>query len=65
MLIWTICAQPKEGYEALGADPNLGGTGDGYTSPGFVGHPFTRGSSSIVYRGWSATVMAAAVRLFK
>lgn len=64
MLIWTMCAQNKKGYEALlkaGADPNLGGTGHGYTRPGVVGHPFTRGSSSRVHRGWSATVMAAAI----
>lgn len=64
MLIWTMCAQNKKGYEALlkaGADPNLGGTGDGLTSPGVVGHPFTRGDSSRVHRGWSATVMAAAI----
>jgi ankyrin repeat protein len=64
MLIWTMCAQNKKGYEALlkaGADPNLGGTGHGFTSPGVVGHPFTRGDSSIVSRGWSATVMAATI----
>lgn len=64
MLIWTMCAQNKRGYEALlkaGADPNLGGTGDGYTNPGVVGHPFTRDSSSRVHQGWSATLMASAI----
>lgn len=64
MLIWTLCAHNKKGFEALlkaGADPNLGGTGKGFAGYGVVGAAFTRNSRSFIRQGWSATVMAAAI----
>ncbi|TGN20267.1 hypothetical protein [Leptospira idonii] len=44
MLIWTICADSFEGYKALleaGADPNLGGTGKGFSDIKRYGEPIT------------------------
>lgn len=64
MLIWTLCAQNKKGYEALlkmGADPNLGGTGEGFAGTGFIGNAYMRRSRSLIEKGWSATVLAAAI----
>ena len=64
MLIWTLCAQNKKGYEALlkaGADPNLGGTGKGFAGSEVIGTAFSRTSRSYIKKGWSATVMAAAI----
>lgn len=60
MLMWTLCAGNKQGFEALlkaGAAPDLTGTGHGRGSG--LGDRFrTRGS--VINEGWSATMMAAA-----
>jgi len=64
MLIWTMCAKNKDGYEALlraGADPNLGGSGSGLADYGITGGPFMRNDRSHINKGWSAMVMAAAI----
>jgi ankyrin repeat protein len=58
-LLWTICADSVEGFEALlkaGANPNLGGTGEGEGDG--KGHGLME-DGSIIYAGWSATLMAA------
>lgn len=58
MLLWTICADNVDGFEALlhaGADPNLGGTGRGRGDG--KGHD-VKEDGSIIYPGWSAMVMA-------
>ena len=58
-LLWTICADNVEGFEALlnaGADPNLGGTGEGKGDG--KGHGLME-DGTIIYTGWSATLMAA------
>lgn len=58
-LLWTICADNVEGFEALlkaGADPNLAGTGHGR---GDGKGSDVKEDGSIIYKGWSATVMAA------
>ncbi|TGL59279.1 ankyrin repeat domain-containing protein [Leptospira sarikeiensis] len=55
ILMWAICANNVEGFEALlkaGADPNLSGTGHGKGNQGGDG-------GSIVYEGWSPLVFAA------
>ncbi|EQA38853.1 ankyrin repeat protein [Leptospira inadai serovar Lyme str. 10] len=57
MLLWTICGQNVEGFEALlkaGADPNLGGTGHGRGQGNQGGD-----GVSIVYERWSAMTFAA------
>lgn len=70
ILIWAICANSLDGFEALliaGADPNLGGTGYGKgNGEGFGNGMFKKrqgiriaGSSSIK-SGWSAMVFASA-----
>jgi len=62
MLLWTLCAEEKVGFEALlkaGADPNLGSTGHG-KGHGSQGASW-RGQGTIVRRGWSAMVMAAGI----
>ena len=58
-LLWAICADSVEGFEALlkaGADPNLGGKGSGRGDANGNGR---KEHGSIIERGWSATVMAA------
>lgn len=58
MLLWCICADNARGFEALlkgGADPNLGGTGGGKGDG--KGHGLME-NGTIIYEGWSATVMA-------
>lgn len=58
-LLWAICADNIAGFEALlkaGADPNLAGNGAGVGDG--AGHG-VKESGSIVYEGWSATLMAA------
>ena len=58
-LLWAICADNVEGFEALlkaGADPNLGGTGEGKGDG--KGHGLME-NGTIIYEGWSATLMAA------
>lgn len=58
-LLWAICADNIEGFEALlkaGADPNLAGNGHGKGDG--KGHG-VKENGSIIRQGWSATVMAA------
>jgi hypothetical protein len=58
-LLWAICADDIAGFEALlkaGADPNLTGNGAGVGDG--AGHG-VKENGSIVYEGWSATLMAA------
>jgi uncharacterized protein len=60
-LIWTICAENVEGFEALlkaGADPNLGGTGSGW-GDGRIGNPFSRVEDTIIYGEMTALLIAA------
>ncbi|MBM9549212.1 ankyrin repeat domain-containing protein [Leptospira sp. 201903074] len=73
MLLWTLCAENQEGFEALlkaGADPNLDGTGHGIGDGqsfgsgmfGFRWRGYRFVTTSKIKEGWSATVMAAALR---
>ncbi|TGN17911.1 ankyrin repeat domain-containing protein [Leptospira idonii] len=72
MLIWTICADSFEGYKALlesGADPNLGGTGDGLSEIKGYGEPITlyrykwHGKTPLISlrKGMSAMVLSSAL----
>jgi hypothetical protein len=59
MLLWCICADNVEGFRALvnaGADPNLGGNGEGKGDG--KGHGITE-DGTFIYSGWSATLLAA------
>ncbi|PNV72269.1 ankyrin repeat domain-containing protein [Leptospira inadai] len=60
MLLWTICGQNVEGFEALlkaGADPNLGGTGHGRGQ----GDQGRREGVSSIPINWSAMTFAASI----
>ncbi|ERE16316.1 hypothetical protein O166_03765 [Pseudogulbenkiania ferrooxidans EGD-HP2] len=58
-LLWAICADNVEGFEALlkaGADPNLGGSGHG---PGDGKGHGRKENGTIIREGWSAMLLAA------
>ncbi|WP_155416980.1 ankyrin repeat domain-containing protein [Chromobacterium violaceum] len=58
-LLWAICADNVEGFEALlkaGADPNLGGNGHG---PGDGKGHGRKENGTIIREGWSAMLLAA------
>lgn len=58
-LLWTICADNVEGFEALlkaGADPHLGGNGHG---PGDGKGHGRMEDGTLIREGWSAMLLAA------
>lgn len=58
-LLWAICADNVEGFEALlkaGADPNLGGSGHG---PGDGKGHGRMEDGTLIREGWSAMLLAA------